>query len=180
LTAHDPATGAVLMEQPWGNDKWPKASQPIVVGGNRVFVSAGYGMGCHLYEISQAPDGKLTSSESWASMKFKTQFNSAALRGDHLYGLDDGKLACLDPATGTRIWKDGSYGSGQTLIAGDLILVQNESGAAHLAAADPDKFRELGKVEALSSKTWNNPVLAGRYLLLRNDREAVCYELPLR
>lgn len=180
LTAHDPATGAVLMEQPWGNDKWPKASQPLVLGENRIFVSAGYGMGCHLYEISQAPDGKLTSTESWANMKFKTQFNSAALRGDRIYGLDDGKLASLDPATGTRIWKDGSYGSGQTLLAGDLILVQNESGSAHLAAADPDKFRELGKVEALSSKTWNNPVLAGRYLLLRNDREAVCYELPLR
>jgi outer membrane protein assembly factor BamB len=31
----------------------------------------------------------------------------------------------------------------------------------------------------LSSKTWNNPALASRYLLVRNDGEAACYELPL-
>jgi outer membrane protein assembly factor BamB len=30
----------------------------------------------------------------------------------------------------------------------------------------------------LSSKTWNQPAVAGRYLLVRNDREAVCWELP--
>ena len=31
----------------------------------------------------------------------------------------------------------------------------------------------------MKSKTWNYPTLAGRWLLVRNDREAVCYELPL-
>ena len=38
---------------------------------------------------------------------------------------------------------------------------------------------ELGKVAALSSKTWNCPALAGKYLLVRNDTEAVCYEVEL-
>ena len=28
-------------------------------------------------------------------------------------------------------------------------------------------------------KTWNQPALAGRYLLVRNNRQAACYELPV-
>ena len=179
LAGHDPATGAVLWEHAWGNAKWPKASQPVVVGDNRVLVSAGYGMGCQLVEVLAGTDGLLTASEVWSSMKLKTQFNSPALRNGHLYGLDDGRLACLDPATGERLWKEGRFGSGQSLVVDDVVIVQNESGSVHLAAAAPGGFQEFGQIAALSSKTWNHPVLAGRYLLLRNDREAVCYELPV-
>ena len=28
-------------------------------------------------------------------------------------------------------------------------------------------------------KTWNSPTLAGRFLLVRTDREAACYEMPV-
>lgn len=179
LTGYDPATGAVVLEHVWGGDKWPKASQPVVVGADRVFISAGYGMGCQLLQIKAEADGKLSATEVWSSLKMKTQFNSAALREGHLYGLDDGRLACLDLVTGERLWKEGRFASGQSLIVDDLVIIQNESGPVHLAAAKPDGFQELGRIEALSSKTWSHPVLAGRYLLVRNDREAVCYELPV-
>jgi outer membrane protein assembly factor BamB len=178
LTAYDPATGAVILDHAWGIDKWPKASQPVIVGPDRVFVSAGYGMGCQLLQISAAAEGKLTATEVWTSMKMKTQFNSPALHEGHLYGLDDGRLACLELSTGERLWKEGRFASGQSLLVGGLILVQSESGPVHLVSAKPDGFQELGKIEALSSKTWNHPVVAGHYLLVRNDREAVCYELP--
>ncbi|MFO1460706.1 MAG: hypothetical protein U1G08_15035 [Verrucomicrobiota bacterium] len=80
-------------------------------------------------------------------------------------------------ATGKRLWKDGRYGSGQTLLVDDLILVQSEPGFVALVEARPDTYRELGRIPALSSKTWNNPAVAGPYLLVRNDQEAVCYEL---
>ena len=38
---------------------------------------------------------------------------------------------------------------------------------------------ELAKLPALNSKTWNNPILAGSLMIVRNDREAVCYEVGL-
>jgi outer membrane protein assembly factor BamB len=38
---------------------------------------------------------------------------------------------------------------------------------------------ELGSIPALSGKTWNAPTLAGKYLLVRNDHEAACYEVSL-
>jgi outer membrane protein assembly factor BamB len=179
LTAHDPATGAVLLEHAWGVEKWPKASQPVVLPGDRVFVSAGYGMGCQMLRVTAGSGGALSAEVLWSGMKMKTQFNSPALHEGHLYGLDDGRLACVVAETGDRLWKEGRFASGQTLLAGGLVLVQSEPGPVHLCAADPTGFRELGRLEALSSKTWNHPVLAGRYLLLRNDREAACYELPM-
>lgn len=175
----DPATGKVLLDYAWGGSNWPKASQPLVLGQDRVFLSAGYGMGCQMLKITAAPDGTFVATELWTGMKMKTQFNSPAEHAGHAYGLDDGRLSCLDLETGERLWKEGRFASGQTLLVDDLIIVQNESGPVHLAIAQPEGYEDLGKVEALSSKTWNHPTLAGRYLLVRNDREAVCYELPV-
>ena len=65
------------------------------------------------------------------------------------------------------------------LLVGDVILVQTEAGKVVLLAADPAKRRELASLPALSSRTWNNPILVGRKLLVRNDIEAACYELPI-
>ena len=41
------------------------------------------------------------------------------------------------------------------------------------------KHIELGKIQALTGKTWNHPVLIGNRLYLRNAEEAACYELVL-
>jgi len=180
LTAHDPATGEVLLNYPWSDGKMPKAAQPVVIGDHQVFVSAGYGAGCELIDVKMGADGRLAASQVWKKTSMKTQFNSAAVRDGFFYGLDDGLLACVEIATGTRKWKDGRYGSGQTLLVDDLIIVQSEQGPVALAEARPDGFKELGRIPALSAKTWNHPTLAGRYLLVRNSEEAVCYELPLR
>jgi outer membrane protein assembly factor BamB len=49
-----------------------------------------------------------------------------------------------------------------------------------LVEADPHAYRELAGFQALEGKTWNTPALAGRMLLVRNDREAACYELPAK
>lgn len=177
LTAHDPATGREVLRHAWGSTKWPKASQPVVLPGDRVFLSAGYGVGCQVARVTASGDEGLKAEVEWKGLGMKTQFNSAALRGGHLYGLDDGLLACIDPATGRRLWKDGRFGSGQTLVVGDRVWVQAEAGTVHVCAATPVGFRELGRIEALASKTWNHPVVAGRYLLARNDREATCWDL---
>ena len=178
LTAHEPTTGEVLLEQPWGSPRTAKAAQPVVLPGDRVFLSASYGVGCVLFQITMT-GGRFDAQQVWKNMRMKNQFNTVAEREGYLYGLDDGFLACVEVASGERRWKDGRYGSGQTLLVDDLILIQAETGEVALAEARPDGWHELGRIAALSSKTWNHPTLAGRYLLVRNDREAVAYELPV-
>jgi outer membrane protein assembly factor BamB len=65
------------------------------------------------------------------------------------------------------------------LLVGELILVQAESGEIVLVEATPEQHRELARLPALSDKTWNHPVLADNVLLVRNDREAAAYAMPL-
>ncbi len=179
LMLHDAATGEVLLFQKWGFEGPPKASQPILLPGDRLFISAGYMMGCTMFQITNE-GGKFAAKELWSNSKMKTQFNSVTPIGDLLFGLDDGKMACMDSKTGDRLWKDGKFGAGQHLIVGNYALIQSEPGPVILAEVKREGFKELSSLQALSTKTWNYPTLAGRHLLVRNDREAACYELPMK
>lgn len=179
LTGHDPATGRVLLDYGWQPSQWPRASQPVIVSESQIILSAGYGLGCSLLNITAHGD-QFQAEEVWHNLKLKTQFNSVALRDGHVYGLDDGKFACLRVSDGQRLWKEGRFGSGQSILSGDFAIIQEERGDIVLARVTPDKYEELGRLEALSSKTWTHPVLAGPYLLVRNDQEAVCYKMPTK
>ena len=70
-------------------------------------------------------------------------------------------------------------GHGQLILVDDLLLIQAESGEVALVAANPDRFQELGRFDALGDKTWNHPAIRRSRLLVRNDREAACFELPM-
>ncbi|NLT72111.1 MAG: PQQ-binding-like beta-propeller repeat protein [Verrucomicrobiaceae bacterium] len=174
----DPATGTELWRHPWPG-KFPKVAQPIAYGQEGLLVTASYGAGSLLLRITHsAPDGAFTVSEQWKSNRMKTKFSSPVIVGDHAYGLDEGRLACIALATGERVWKREKFGFGQHLLFADRLLVQTEAGDIVVGRVDPEKFHEEGRLAALSSMTWNTPAVAGRYLLARNDREAVCYLLP--
>lgn len=178
LVAHSPVDGRVLWQQPWPSET-EKVSQPVPLPGDRVFLSSGYGVGCKLFHVSIDPAGGFAIDTQWETRRLKAKFTNVVHRDGFMYGLDDGVLVCLDLDNGERRWKGGRYGHGQTLLVGDLLLVQAEDGEVVMVAAEPDAHRELGRVPALTGKTWNHPALAGSYLLVRNDREAACYELPL-
>ena len=178
LRSFDLQTGVALWSYPWSNETQTNASQPIVQAGDssRVFVSTGYGKGAALIEVTR-DDGAWSPRELWTSRRLKTKFCSAVMSRDTIFGLDDGILAAIDLETGESRWKKGRYGHGQLLLAGDKLLVVAERGDVSLVAADAAEFRELGRIDALSAKTWNHPALPWPYLLVRNDREAVCFRL---
>jgi len=172
----EPATGKELWRISWPGS-FPKVAQPMDAGEGRLLVTASYGMGSLLIEVTR--DGNAWGAEQiWRSLRLKTKFSSASVREGFAYLLDEGRLACVEIETGERIWKSERYGFGQQLLVGDHLLIQSEPGAVAIGRASPEEFVESGRIEALDSMTWNAPALAGRILLVRNDREAVCYLLP--
>jgi outer membrane protein assembly factor BamB len=181
VTAHDYHSGQPLWHFDWTNNVRVNVAQPIVrlAKPDQVFISTGYDKGCVLIQVDHSADGYWSAWELWDNNRLKSKFCSAVLYGDHVFGLDDGILACVGLETGDRAWKQGRYGHGQILRAGDLLLVQAEDGDVVLGELDPKAWREVGRIKALSGKTWNNPVLAGPYLLVRNDHEAACFELAV-
>lgn len=180
LVAHDPRDGSVFWSYPWGIGE-PNVSQPVAIGEDRVFVSSGYGQGCALLEISRGDGGAWKATPLWRHPHMKTKFTNVVVRDGHVYGLDDpGILECVELATGKRLWKQGRYGHGQIIMVGDLLLVQAESGDVVLVDVSPEGPTELARMAVFDRKTWNNPAVSGRYLLVRNDEEAACYELPIK
>ena len=173
VTGHDPADGSIRWTFDWPGG-FPKVGQPVAAGTNRLLITSSYGLKSHLLEISDAVQPKVI----WAESNPRTKFSSASISGGHAYALDEGTLCCVNLEKGERVWREGRYGFGQQIRVGeDLLLVQAEKGHVVLVKLSPEKLIELGRIDALKSKTWNPPTLAGRWLLLRNDREAVCYEL---
>jgi len=178
MTGHDPETGALLFEHAWPSEQ-PSVAVPALLGGDRLLVSAGYGVGSKAYRIAARPDGTLEATIEWESPRLKSKFANVLVHRGLVYGLDDGVLTCLDPATGERRWKGGRFGHGQMLLVEDLLLVQSEEGEVLLLEPSPEGARERTRFPALEGKTWNPPALAGALLLVRNDREAAAYELPV-
>ena len=187
VAAHDPNGGELLWQHPWPSGT-QCVSQPVPLPDDHLFVSSAYGIGCKLFQIAHDADNQLKATLVWETPRLKAKFTNVIYRDGYIYGLDDGVLVCLDLADGQRKWKRGRYGHGQVILVdgpdkidnqSSLLLVSAESGDVLLVEVNPNESRELSRFSALASKTWNNPALAGQYLLVRNDREAACYELPL-
>lgn len=180
VTGHDPTTGTVLWSFDWPG-KFPKVGQPVQVAPERILVTSSYGVKCHLLEIKAEEGGKQAATSLWSSSAPRTKFSSASVFGTHAYAVDEGTFCCVDLKTGERVWREGRYGFGQQIrVGGQWMLMQAEKGFVALVKANPERLEEVARLEALSSKTWNPPTLAGRWLLVRNDREAVCYEIPAK
>jgi len=178
VSGHKPEDGRLLWEYPWPGE-FPKVAQPLPLDSNLLLVATGYGIGCSLLKLQPCASGEWSVTEVWKNRNVKPKFTNLVRRGRYVYGLDEGVLVCLDPATGQRVWRDGRYGHGQILLVDDVLLIQTEPGDVVLVEATPEGHRERARLPALKGKTWNNPALAGDLLLVRNDQEAACYQLPL-
>ncbi len=174
-----PDAGRMLWEYPWKTQFDINASQPLVVGDNRVFLSTGYGTGAAVIELTAAGD-RVTPREIWRNIRMKNQFTSSVLHEGHVYGLDEAILACLDVATGDLKWKGGRYGYGQVLLASGHLIVLTEDGNMALVRATPERHEEKMRFPVLEGKTWNHPAMSEGYLLVRNLAEMAAFDLRVQ
>lgn len=171
-----PEDGSLLWSHPWETSMGINVSQPLIVDKNRFFISAGYGKGAALMEITGS--GKsLSARKVWENTLMKNKFNSSVLHNGHVYGLDEGILTCLDVNTGERKWKGGRYGYGQVLLASGHLIVIADNGELALVRAAPDQYSELSRFAALSGRSWNVPAIADGRLLVRNATEMAAFNI---
>jgi outer membrane protein assembly factor BamB len=174
LTSYDPADGQQLWHHAWPTYQNINVAQPLVLDGDRVFISAGYSKGCAMLQVTRKGPPQVL----WENLHMRCKFTSPVHRDGFLYGLDEGILTCLDAASGRRRWKEGRYGHGQVLLVNEQLLLLSEAGDLVLVEATPEGFRERGKMAALAGKTWNTHAFSAGRAFVRNDREMACYELP--
>jgi outer membrane protein assembly factor BamB len=168
--------GKLLWDYPWVTEYGINSAQPVILSENRFFISAGYGHGSAMVEISSNGDG-FSAATVWENTRMKNKFTSSVLENGYLYGLDEAILACVEAKTGELKWKGGRYGYGQVLLASGHLIVLSESGELALVKATPDSFQEMAKFQAIEGKTWNHPAIAGGLLLVRNANQMACFDL---
>ena len=171
-----PEDGSLLWEYPWTTEYDVNAAQPIILDSTHVFVSAGYGHGAALVELTKTED-KISAHGVWNNTKMKNKFSSSVLYDGYIYGFDEAILACMDAKTGQLKWKGGRYGYGQLLLADGHLIVLSESGDVVLVKATPESHLELAKFAAISGKTWNVPAIDNGMLLVRNTTEMACFRI---
>ena len=154
--------------------------QPAQTADGDVLITAGDISGVHRYNITNGPSGWSATSR-WSTNGLKPYFNDFVIHDGHAFGFDGSLLACIDLADGKRKWKGGRYGNGQLVLLPEqnLLIVISEEGELALVSAATDKFTELGRMTAISGKTWNHPVLAGDVLLVRNGEEMAAFRLTV-
>ena len=172
----NPDDGKVLWEQDYRVMMGLISSQPVQVSPDAFVVTGGYGAGTSRIELSRE-DGKLSAREAWNSHRLNADFCTPVYHDGYIYGLDNGIFTCLDAETGERQWKDGRFGFGQVLLAGDKLLISAEKGDLIVVAANPKELEVLHRFPAIRGKTLNTPAIAHGFLLLRNSEERVCYNL---
>jgi outer membrane protein assembly factor BamB len=169
--------GRELWRFKWKSNFDINASQPVFVDDDHVLISSS--SGAALLKIGQA-DGSWSVDEVWRNRKMKCGYASPIAYDGHLYGIDENILACLELATGKQLWKNrqGQFGHGQMLLRDDLLVILGEAGELALVEATPERFHELGRIQAIEGKTWNVPVLVGNRIYVRNHLEMAAYDLP--
>jgi outer membrane protein assembly factor BamB len=189
LMVHRVADGKVLFEHPWfgQSDNMPSCSQPVELPGNQLLLTKGYSHGSSLLQVNRE-GGEWSAEPLWTppiQRVLQTKFSNTVVRGDYAYAMDGDDLQCIEIATGKKQWSSRrrpKLGFGQVLLAGDYVVVMTEEiGEVVFVEASPERYREVASLRVLAEKEtcWNNPVIVGDVLLVRNAAEAAAYRLPL-
>jgi hypothetical protein len=138
----------------------------------------GYAIGTARIELKRTDDTWSDPTKRWFAKSFRPKFNDFVFRDGYIYGLDDGRLACLDVQDGSIKWASRGYGYGQLLLVDDVLLILTEDGELQLVPAVPRKSEILATFNLFNSGfCWNNLAMVRGRLLARNANEAVCLDV---
>ena len=182
----DPETGAVLWETEREGSSSANAncSQVTPVSDNRILLTKAYSLGGEMVELTPTHSGILAKSVWQNSRVLRTKMMSPVLKAGHAFSMSDGFFECSniddDEQEGRRTFrKRDRFGNGQLLLVGDHLLIHTEHGKLKLVETNPDDYTELGEIRTIRGICWNTICLQGKYLLVRSEREAACFELSL-
>jgi outer membrane protein assembly factor BamB len=180
LVALDPKSGKVFFEHPFrsGNNASVNAATPVLIGGDRVFISASYGTGAALLQFDEASPKVLWASDDSLSCHYATP----VYRDGHLFGFDGRQengcnLRCIDAASGKVAWNEAQFGAGTLMRIGDDLLILHENGELIRAAASPAGFKVKDRAQIVGHDTRAYPALAGGLYFARDKNTLVCIDL---
>lgn len=181
--AIDPVSGKVQYRYPWAprNRMSVSAATPVVIG-DKIFLSASYGLGAILLHLGPSEVEKVW--EDWDLM-CNHYATSIELNG-YLYGIngrtDPGfnphpKLRCVDLAARKVSWETDAIGAASLTRAGNRLLILTEKGELVDVPANPKQYEAKGHVQLFDSEVRAFPALANGLFYARSKDQLVCVDL---
>jgi outer membrane protein assembly factor BamB len=174
LTGTDRITGKELWRVPLVTNAKRHTMTPVI-DGNRIYVNS-HTFGTICFEIERK-GAEFAAVEKWRNRDMKINLATPVLLDGHLYSHGPGKeFVCMDAATGKLKWMQEGFGErlSSTVAAGGLLFVLTDSGEGVLVKPGGAKYDELARTQMVG-RNWNCPAVADGKLLLRDQRELVCY-----
>lgn len=153
-------------------------ANPTVMG-DRLFLTASYGVGAVYGRIHDASLETLWRSDDILS----TQYATCVADGGLLYGMqgrdDMGRagLRLIDPENQKVVWQKDDFGYATLLKADGKILAQKTDGTLVLVRCDRARYVELASAQVFNAKTFALPALSAGRLYVRDDHTLKCLDL---
>ncbi len=166
------------------------APSPLILDKGRFFMTAGYGYGGVMYQIS-CDNRKWQITELFRTSKkeFASEQQTPIYLNGLLYSVlpSDGganrqQLVCMTPE-GKHLWSSGTddrFGLGPYLATTDEhIFLMDDVGTLTLAKIGSEGYKRLARFDLMQKKgrdAWGPMLLAGGRLFLRDSTRIICLE----
>ncbi len=170
-----PEDGTLLWSHPTG---WTEEAvrAPLALPGDRVLI---LGMNeAKLIELRK--DGeRATAKVAWTTPRLKNSLSPTVFVEGHLYGFNNGYLACLDAGTGDAVWREKVYAGSLIFVDGHVLILGAESGDLRVGRVSPRGHEERLKVPVFQAGAMSvtGPAFAAGRVFLRNLEELVALDI---
>lgn len=190
ISAEGPDAGKVL----WESLKWGcsvVAPSPICLPDGKIFLTAGYGAGSMVFQVSELIGGfniellyDFKPNEGLAS-----EMQTPIMYDDLIYGIlpkDAGALrnqfVCVNPDDFRDIvWSSGKtnrYGLGPYMIADGKFYILSDDGTLSIVQPSKTEFILLDQLKVFEGHdAWAPMAIADGYLLIRDDQKMICLDI---
>ena len=157
-------------------------STPVWGDDNLLFVSAAYGTGGRVLQLSRARGGAAGAvRELWQSERTRVHKENAIRLGDVIYAstghLGPAFFTAIHVQTGKILWQDRAFSHASFLYADGKFIILDEDGTLALASPTPTGLDVHSRVELLSGTSWTVPTLVGTVLYIRDRRKIMALRL---
>lgn len=160
---------------------------PVQLSEDRILLTAGYGKGGALLELTDTPGGtEARLIKSTTPREFATEQQTPILYNGYIYAVlpkPRQDLVCVDMNL-NHVWSSGPtniFGLGPYIVAGGLLFLLDDFGKLTLAEATPEGYRQLAQAQVLQGKdSWGPLALVEGRLLLRDTERMICLDVSRR
>ncbi len=167
------------------------APSPLLLDDGKVFMTAGYGAGSILFQVSK----KNSTFSVKVIQKFKPKAGMACeqqtpiLYKGNVYSIqpkDAGSLrnrfiCCSTNDMQKVLWYSGKsdrFGLGPFIVADGKFFILKDNGMLSIAKVDKNRFTLLDKTSILKGHdAWGPIAIADGYLLMRDSKKLVCIDI---